>query len=63
MTQVAICVILGVASVATFMLNGRQWPTFLVTLIFGTYFGHTTAGQWCMARVGEFFAMVNDALS
>lgn len=63
MTQVAICVILGVSAVATFMLNGRQWPTFVVTLIFGCYFGHTSAGQWCMARVDDFFGLVNSWLS
>lgn len=63
MTQIAICVILATAAVATFMLNGRQWPTFLVTLLFGLYFGHTSAGQWVMGRVDWVFGQINQWLS
>jgi hypothetical protein len=45
------------------MLTGRQWPTFLTTLAFGIYFGHTSVGQWCMGRIDWVFAQINSWLS
>lgn len=63
MTQVAISVILCTAAVATFMLNGRQWPTFVVTLLFGLYLGHTSLGEWIMSWVDKFFGWINGLLA
>ncbi|MGW4476822.1 hypothetical protein ACWENQ_44825 [Nonomuraea sp. NPDC004354] len=63
MTQVAICMVLLSAAVATFFLDGKQWPTFSVTLIFGIYLGHTSLGQWCMSMVNDLFAWASGLLS
>lgn len=61
--QISICLILLAAAVATFFLDGKQWPTFVVTLLFGTYFGHTVPGQWLMERLNDLFRWINGWLS
>ncbi len=63
MTQAAITLVLGVIAVATFMLKGKQWPTFITTLVFGLYLGTTTVGQWIMTPVNAFFGWLNGFLA
>ncbi|MEU7743355.1 hypothetical protein [Nonomuraea sp. NPDC049158] len=42
--QAVICLILGIVAVATFMIKGKQWPTFITATLFGMYAGATTWG-------------------
>lgn len=40
-----IVLILGILAVATFMIQGKQWPTFIFATLFGMFFGSTEWGQ------------------
>lgn len=63
MTQAAITFILGTIAVATFMLKGKQWPTFITAALFGLYLGGTSLGQWVQGIVNGLMAQLNAWLS
>lgn len=44
MTQFAMTVILGVAAWCTFVLQGKQWPTFILATLFGIFLGTSEIG-------------------
>lgn len=63
MTTVAITFVLGAICVATFLLQGKQWPTFITSTIFGLYLGSTTLGTWTMGQVNAVFDWLGGMLS
>lgn len=63
MTQVAVTFILGVVAIATFMLKGKQWPTFITAGLFGIFLGATPLGAGLMDLINRFFDSLNGWLS
>lgn len=45
MTHFAITVILGITAGFTFVLQGKQWPTFIFATAFGVFLGSTIVGE------------------
>ncbi|GII65375.1 hypothetical protein Ssi03_75340 [Sphaerisporangium siamense] len=61
--QAVLTLIFGVIAVCTFMLKGRQWPTFITACLFGMFFGTTTWGRTIGAWISEFAAGIIKGLS
>ncbi|GIH69416.1 hypothetical protein [Sphaerimonospora thailandensis] len=55
MTTAVITFVLGIIAVATFMIKGRQWPTFITAVLFGLYLGTTPVGEFIKGIVKSFF--------
>ncbi len=51
--QAVLTVIFGIIAICTFLLKGRQWPTFITAGLFGMFAGSTAWGSelmgWCAA--------------
>lgn len=44
----------GVLAIASFLIQGRQWPTFLAATAFGIFLGATTAGETIAQALADF---------
>jgi len=42
--QALLCILLATIAIATFVLKGKQWPTFISAGFMGLFLGATTAG-------------------
>lgn len=55
--QAVICLILAIIAVATFLLQGKQWPTFISATLFGMFAGSTDWGgavmKWVSAMLTQ----------
>ncbi len=61
--QGVICFVLGVVAIATFMLKGKQYPTFITAGLFGMYAGSTEWGGAIMRAVSNLAVQVIGAMS
>jgi hypothetical protein len=43
--QAMLCLLLAVIAIATFVLKGKQWPTFISATLLGLFLGATKAGD------------------
>jgi hypothetical protein len=55
--------LLGVIAVCTFLLKGRQWPTFITAGLFGMFAGSTAWGAGLMGWVSALATTLVQALS
>jgi len=60
--QAVLCLILGVVAVCTFLLKGRQWPTFITACLFGMFVGGTGWGGAVMRAVSSVTSQIIGAL-
>ncbi len=51
--QAVLTLIFGVIAICTFLLKGRQWPTFITAGLFGMFAGSTDWGAGLMGWCGE----------
>lgn len=63
MTQAAVTLVLGTIAVATFMLKGKQWPTFITAAVFGIYLGSTQFGEFIQGFVTGFLNSIGRMLA
>ncbi|WP_068925069.1 hypothetical protein [Planobispora rosea] len=58
-----ITLMLFVIAVCTFLLKGRQWPTFITAGLFGMFFGSTAWGSGLMGWVSALASTLVGAIS
>lgn len=63
MTQGVICLVLGIIAIATFLLQGKQWPTFISAILLGMFLGSTAFGGAVMGWVTSMLSTLTRTLS
>jgi hypothetical protein len=62
-TQAVLTLILGIIAVCTFLLKGRQWPTFITACLFGMFAGSTAWGSGLMGWCGDLVRSIIQSMS
>lgn len=62
MTHGVITFILALIAIGTFVLKGKQWPTFITATLFGIYLGSTFIGEGLKDAVETFLEFLTGRL-
>jgi hypothetical protein len=59
--QAMLCMLLAVIAIATFVLKGKQWPTFISAGLLGLFLGATNFGNTAVeSMAGMFVALLQN---
>jgi hypothetical protein len=61
--QVMLGILLATIAIATFVLKGKQWPTFISATLLGMFLGSTSAGTAVVKNLAESVASILKNLS
>lgn len=61
--QGVIALLFGVVAVSTFLLQGRQWLTFVTAGVFGMFFGSVPWGRGLMSMISSVVSFAIGGLS
>jgi hypothetical protein len=55
-------IVFGTMAIASFLIQGRQWPTAITAAIFGIFLGATSAGEAVAAALADFLQNIVGSL-
>jgi len=61
--QAMLCLLLAVIAIATFVLKGKQWPTFISAGLLGVFLGATDPGNALVASMSSGFVSLLKSLT